>query len=142
MLLRSLLKFNTAWKAILMSAAVFGSFHVLSNSVIAIDRLIPTTLIGIVLGYLAYKSNSIFPGIILHSLNNGIVVFLAYFQPKLTKEYAWFPGDQDSIPVSWVLVGAAVAAIGLTLVWLSRPDEADVRESELDATPKPLVEAG
>ncbi len=142
MLLRSLLKFNTAWKAILISAAVFGSFHVLSNSVIAIDRLIPTTLIGIVLGYLAYKSNSIFPGIILHALNNGIVVFLAYFQPQLTKEYAWFPGDQDSIPVSWVLVGAAVAAIGLSLVWFSRPDEADVRESELDATPKPLVEAG
>jgi len=61
MLQRSLLKNRAPWKAIAISALVFGGFHTINNSVVAIDRLIPTTLVGIVLGYLAYKSNSILP---------------------------------------------------------------------------------
>ena len=114
MLLRSLLKWNSVWKSILISALVFGSFHVLSNSVIALDRLLPSTLIGVMLGYLAFKSDSIWPGVILHSLNNGIVVFLAYYQPALSS-YSWFPGEDESIPVVWALVGLAVATTGVLL---------------------------
>jgi ABC-type Na+ efflux pump permease subunit/membrane protease YdiL (CAAX protease family) len=124
MLLRSLLKSKSAVKAILISALVFGSFHVLSNSVIALDRLIPSTLIGIMLGYLAYKSNSIVPGIILHSLNNAFVIFLAYYQPQLS-EQAWFPADDQSIPRLWVVVGLVVAAVGAALVWQARRVEPD-----------------
>ena len=114
MLLRSLLKWNSVWKSILISALVFGSFHVLSNSVIALDRLLPSTLIGVMLGYLAFKSDSILPGVFLHSLNNGIVVFLAYFQPALM-DYPWFPGEDDSIPKLWVLLGLIVATSGILL---------------------------
>jgi membrane protease YdiL (CAAX protease family) len=114
MLLRSLLKWNSVWKSILISALVFGSFHVLSNSVIALDRLLPSTLIGVMLGYLAFKSDSIWPGVILHSLNNGIVVFLAYYQPALSS-FSWFPGEDESIPVLWALVGLAVATTGVLL---------------------------
>ena len=82
MLLRSLLRWNSVWKSILISAMVFGSFHVLSNSVIALDRLLPSTLIGVMLGYLAYKSDSIWPGVILHSLNNGICLLYTSPSPR------------------------------------------------------------
>ena len=122
MLLRSLLKSKSVVKAVLISALIFGSFHVLSNSVIALDRLIPSTLIGIMLGYLAYKSNSIVPGIILHSLNNAFVIFLAYYQPQLS-EQSWFPADDQSIPRMWVVIGFVVAAIGAGLVWKARLPE-------------------
>ena len=122
MLLRSLLRSRSVWKAILISAVVFGSFHMLSNSVIAIDRLIPTTLIGVMLGYLAYKSDSILPGIILHSFNNAIVIFLAYYQPKLSA-LSWFPGEEDSIPVMWVVAGLVVASVGAAIVWSTRRQE-------------------
>ncbi|MFT7632967.1 MAG: sodium transport system permease protein, partial [Mariniblastus sp.] len=127
---RSLLKTNAAWKAILISALVFGSFHMLSSSVIAIDRLVPTTLIGLMLGYLAYKSNSILPGIILHALNNAIVIFLAYYQPRLSDQ-PWFPGEEDPIPVSWVVVGLVVALIGASLVWFARRVESKAEASKL-----------
>ena len=122
MLLRSLLRSRSVWKAILISAVVFGSFHMLSNSVIAIDRLIPTTLIGVMLGYLAYKSDSILPGIILHSFNNAIVIYLAYYQPKLSA-LSWFPGEEDSIPVMWVVAGFVVASVGAAIVWSTRRQE-------------------
>lgn len=118
MLLRSLLKSNSAFKAIVLSAIVFGSFHMLSNSVIALDRLIPSTLIGGLLGWLAYKSGSILPGILLHSLSNAFVVFLPYYQPSLS-EYSWFPGEKDPLPVAWVVVGCIVAAVGIAVVWLA-----------------------
>jgi ABC-type Na+ efflux pump permease subunit/membrane protease YdiL (CAAX protease family) len=107
-LLRSLLKDRPVWLAITISAVVFGLFHVLSNSVVAMDRLLPTTLVGIVLGWLCYRSGSIIPGILMHMLHNGIVVFLAYYQPQLS-EYAWFPAEGAAIPVSWIGVSALVS---------------------------------
>ena len=136
MLLRSLLKSNAAWKAIVISALIFGSFHMLSNSVIAIDRLIPSTLIGLMLGYLAYKSDSILPGIILHCLNNAIVIFLAYFQPKLS-ELSWFPGEEESIPVLWVVSGVVVASMGAFLAWSAT--RTDALPGELNQNQSPIA---
>lgn len=143
MLLRSLLKSSKPLKAILVSAAVFGSFHVLSSSVIAIDRFIPTALIGVILGYLAYKSNSIFPGILLHAISNAIVVFLAYYQPTLTQRFDWFPAEQDGVPITWVLVGGVVAAIGMLLVFFpQRTEDVDDGTHEFDSVSEPMVETG
>ena len=119
MLLRSLLRWRTAWFAIVFSAVVFGLFHVLSNSVIALDRLLPTTLVGLVLGYLAWKSDSILPGVILHSLHNAAVVFLGYYQPQLQK-LSWFPGESESLPWTWLL--AAGFLVSITMVLLIRSD--------------------
>lgn len=134
MLLRSLLKWNSVWKSILISALVFGSFHVLSTSVIALDRLLPSTLIGVMLGYLAFKSDSIWPGVILHSLNNGIVIFLAYYQPDLMN-YSWFPGEDDPVPFVWALVGLIVATSGILLTRLAR--RSDLPGHSANATIEP-----
>ncbi len=123
LLMRSLLRSRHAWAAILISAFVFGLFHVLSNSVIAIDRLLPTTLVGLMLGYLAYKSDSIFPGIVLHAIHNAAVVFLAYYQPTLS-QYEWFPAEDDPIPGTWIMAGAFVSLVGLALVvWAKNTNE-------------------
>jgi membrane protease YdiL (CAAX protease family)/ABC-type Na+ efflux pump permease subunit len=138
MLLKSLLKNGKVWKSILISAALFGAFHTLSNSVIAVDRLIPTALIGIMLGYLAYKSNSIIPGIILHALNNAFVVFLAYYQPRFS-ELSWFPGEDDPVPMSWVGAGFVVALIGTGLIMVARKQN-DIAESDrLVGEPDPVI---
>ncbi len=121
MLLHSLLRIRKAWSAILISAIVFGLFHVLSNSVIALDRLVPTTLVGLVLGYIAYQSGSIWPGVLLHSIHNAAVAFLAYYQPRLS-QFSWFPGEDDPLPWSWILAGAVLATIGLTLLVIARKE--------------------
>ena len=107
---------RSPWQAILFSAVMFGFFHVLSNSAISLDRLLPTTLMGLLLGYVCYRSNSIWPSTILHSLHNGCLVFLGYYQPQLSK-LSWFPPEGESIPVSWsigALVICLVAIIALS----------------------------
>lgn len=139
MLLRSLLKTKAAWKAIVISAIVFGVFHMISSSAIAIDRLVPSTLVGLMLGYLAYKSNSIWPGILLHSLNNAIVIFLAYYEEKLRTLIPNFPDQSDPIPMTWLYVGGAVTVLGLAMIVFARrttDNEVDVVEE-----PKSLAKA-
>ena len=117
---RSLLKKQSPWKAIAISALVFGGFHTINNSVVAIDRLIPTTLVGIVLGYLAYKSNSILPGVILHAVHNACVSYLAYFQQQLV-EQPWFPQD-EKLPLTWVGAAVLVAVASLAVIaWYKPP---------------------
>ena len=128
MLLRSLLDGRSARKAIIVSAVLFGAFHMISNSVVAVDRLIPTTLVGFALGYLAYKANSIWPGVILHTVHNAFVVFLAYYQQQLAN-LSWFPGEEESIPLLWVAVGAVIALLALTIVAMAKRSQNDYPES-------------
>lgn len=122
LLQRALLTRRSAWQAILFSALSFGAFHTLSGSVAAFDRLIPTTVMGLVLGWLAYKSDSIWPGVILHLLHNAIVGFLAYYQPQLAR-IPGFPGENDPLPLAWIGIALGIAASGVWL--LSRVPKAE-----------------
>lgn len=115
LLQRALLTKRSPWQAILFSALAFGAFHTLSGSVAAFDRLIPTTAMGLVLGWLAFKSDSIWPGVLLHLLHNAIVGFLAYFQPQLSR-LPGFPGENDPLPLWWTGVAMVLAAVGLWIL--------------------------
>ena len=119
MIMQTLLKKGSAWRAILISAALFGFFHVLSNSAVSMDRLLPTTLMGILLGYVCYRSGSIWPGAILHMLHNACLVFLGYFQPQLSK-LSWFPAEGENIPMTWVVPALVVSVIAIAMLTFSK----------------------
>lgn len=62
------------WKrATLLSSAIFAAAHLDPAS------LIPTFVLGTVLAYLFHKSNSVWPGMILHFLVNAFGLWGAYF---------------------------------------------------------------
>jgi membrane protease YdiL (CAAX protease family) len=62
------------WKrATLLSSAIFAAAHLDPAS------LIPTFVLGMVLAYLFHKSNSVWPGMILHFLVNAFGLWGAYF---------------------------------------------------------------
>jgi membrane protease YdiL (CAAX protease family) len=125
LLQRSLLTKRGPVFAIVVSSLAFGIFHTLSGSVAAFDRLIPTTVMGLLLGYLTYKSNSIWPGVTLHAIHNAIVGFLAYYQPQLS-ELSWFPGEADPIPKTWIAAAAVVSAVGFAIVVATKTTKAQV----------------
>lgn len=60
-----------AGSAIVLTAVLFGLFH------LDVYRLLPATLLGILLGYLAHASGSILPAMLAHFCNNAILVTLA-----------------------------------------------------------------
>jgi len=57
--------------AILTTAGLFGIFH------LDIYRLIPATVLGVLLGTLAEQARSIVPSMLAHFCNNAILVTLA-----------------------------------------------------------------
>lgn len=58
--------------SILFSALFFGLLH------LNIEQVFYATLIGILVGYVALGSESIYPAMIIHFMNNAISVFMGY----------------------------------------------------------------
>jgi sodium transport system permease protein len=142
------------WWAIVLSAVFFGVAHgILQQSILA-------TLLGVVLGYLAVQSGSLFPCIIFHMTHNGLLLLstkvhiapetIAHWPPlklfvqpiegsELGYIYAW-PG---------VIVGITVAMS--VLVWFHRlpyqkTDEEQLQEAleyqnvQVVANPRPVTD--
>jgi sodium transport system permease protein len=60
-----------ATAAVVLTAVLFGLFH------LDLYRLIPTTVLGVLLGFLALESGSIVPSIVAHFCNNAVLITLA-----------------------------------------------------------------
>ena len=67
--------------AMLLSSAIFAAGHLDPAS------LLPTFILGLVLAYLYQRSNSLWPGIILHFLVNGFSLCAVLIYTRLPPEY-------------------------------------------------------
>ena len=76
-ILRSLLKWNSRpWVAILIYAVLFSAAHM--NPA----QIPHTLLIGLLLGWLYYRTDSIVPGVVFHWVNNTVAYVLYNFYPN------------------------------------------------------------
>jgi sodium transport system permease protein len=91
------------WPAIVISALLFAVAHG------SIYRMLPTLFLGVLLGYVVWKTGSLLTGILIHGTNNGIAVWLAKHEDSM--EGVQFP------PWSWAFAGLAVMVVGILLVW-------------------------
>jgi sodium transport system permease protein len=100
------------WPALGVSAVLFGFAHA------SIYRFLPTAVLGLVTGYVVWRTRSVFCGMIVHGLNNGIAVAIA----KLA-QFAELQSDRVKfLPWKSTLAGAVVLAIAM--VWVSRSTDA------------------
>ena len=76
-ILRRLLRLfdGKPWAAILISAIIFGLVH--GNSA----QFLNASLLGILLGWMFYRTGSIIPGFVLHWVNNTVVYVVANLMP-------------------------------------------------------------
>jgi ABC-2 type transport system permease protein/sodium transport system permease protein len=108
-----------AWLAIGITGLVFGLFHASVGGLIAVERILSSTLLGFVLGWICWTTRSVFPGMVLHVFNNGLLLSLLYFGPQL-QERGWDVEDQKYLPLPLVLTTTIVAAIvGILLAMLT-----------------------
>ena len=70
-------------KAVLVTSMFFAAVHMNPGWIIQIY------LLGIILGYLAWRTGSIIPGLILHALNNGMALCLQNYQGTIENIYVW-----------------------------------------------------
>ncbi len=124
-----------AW-AILGSAAIFGLFHVFSPTMLAPERFLPTFLLGIVVGWICWRTGSLFPGMALHLGHNAILPWIALHQDRL--DWLWGTRVGDATPpiaATWLAVAALCNVIGIALVgWRARPTLPSHGDGERDST--------
>ena len=98
-------------KSIIISSILFGIFH------FNIMNLIGPIFLGMILGILVHKSNSLFSSIIGHTINNGMAVTLGYWIIKYSSSIDQMPvvenlmSEKVQILIMLELVGATKDSI-------------------------------
>lgn len=95
---RALLQKYTPTRAIIISALLFGIFHINPAQIVA------GILIGLLLAWVYYKTASLVPCILIHIINNSLAVYLGKNYPDVDTMQELFPGNT-------YYIGIAVAAI-------------------------------
>jgi sodium transport system permease protein len=121
-LLSALRSSMSGTRAVLLSSLLFGVFHLVATDRLHFERLIPSTALGLVLGWLCVRCGSALPGMLLHATHNSLLLAVAHYQKELND---WGLGlDQTTdvasagLPASWLIAGAIGTAIGFALVQL------------------------
>ncbi|MFU8860501.1 MAG: lysostaphin resistance A-like protein [Cyclonatronaceae bacterium] len=98
---------SPAW-AILITGFIFGAYHM------RISQLIPLILLGIVITWLAWKSNSLIPAMAAHLANNGGSVLLANRYPELAAiEYS------ETFTLNPLIIGGSIIFSAILVYMIS-----------------------
>ncbi|NLF73409.1 MAG: CPBP family intramembrane metalloprotease [Candidatus Anammoximicrobium sp.] len=116
-LLRALLAATSERHSIVLSAVLFGGFHVVATDALATERLLPSTFLGLILGWVAWRTASVVPGMVLHACHNGLLLMLAYYRDELAAR-GWGLQEQSHMPLAWLAVAATGLIVGLSLLWM------------------------
>jgi membrane protease YdiL (CAAX protease family) len=93
-------------KAILVTSLFFALVHLNPYWIVQIY------LLGMLLGYLSWRTNSIIPGIILHGLNNGFAVALNNAEDVFNRYYNW----HNHVNPIWVIFAIIIIFLGFKML--------------------------
>ena len=126
-LINTLQKNTRSWlRPMLISTFVFAAFHVIVDPSMTLARFPATFLLGLVLCGIRLSSGSIFPGIVMHALSNGLLLSLKELDPLLQ-----FIGlnlnveNESSLPAWFLATSVLISCAGVGLVWLGRSRQPD-----------------
>ncbi len=89
--------FEKSWgiiASIIISGIIFGMFH------IQLGNLLPLAALGIILALMTWLSNSIWPAVVAHFINNGMAVLIGITYPDLLFREM----STEILPPIWLLV--------------------------------------
>lgn len=97
-------------RAIILSGILFGIMH------LDFFRMLPTALLGIGLAYIVYASGSIFLAMLVHFLNNGIVVVVGHFVKVPEVEHVLTSGQLIQSGVLYMVISILPLLVGISLL--------------------------
>ena len=109
-----------AWVTIGVTALLFGLTHVFLGGALGLERLLPSTLLGLILGWVCWTTGSVLPGMVLHACHNTALVLFG--------ETAWARANE--IPPAFLVAGAAGSVAGAAVLWLGGRRRADARTAD------------
>jgi len=102
-------------KAVCLSAVAFAAFHVIVMHYLAVERLLPSLFLGLILGWLCVRTGSLWPGVLLHACHNGFLLLLIYFR-KTLKASGLDVAEATHLPVSWLVISGTIAVVGFGVI--------------------------
>ena len=132
-------------KAIVISSVLFGIFH------FNLQNLLGPIVLGLIFGFLVYRTDSIFAGILGHITNNGVAVTLGYIanianerllDQNVESIQGAMPGTLQLVGATFVVgIWATVSGLGayLLLRVIIRETEKTIQVLAEDAVLKPKV---
>jgi membrane protease YdiL (CAAX protease family) len=107
-LFQGLAREERMWRTVVLSALVFGAFHLSGETAI---RFLPTAWIGVLMGIVVWRTRSIFSSMLMHFVNNGFAVVVVS-RPEVRHALMSDAGEPN-----WWLVALAPLALAAGL-WL------------------------
>lgn len=101
--------------AILLSSCLFGLFHVIAT--LSFERFVPTCFLGLILGWVCYRTGSVFPGMFLHATHNSFILVIQAYEQKL-QEWGIGTGTDLKMPVTWLAAAGLSVAVATGLMVL------------------------
>ena len=102
--------------AVLITAVLFGLFHVFVRDLLLFERMLPSTLMGIILGMVCLRTGSVLPGMLLHVLHNGLLLSIAHYETQLT-EMGIGVSEQEHLPLGMIGASLIPIAIGAAIIF-------------------------
>lgn len=104
---------------ITFTAIAFGLFHVVLAGGAAPERLIPSTLMGALLGWVRWQSGSLFPSVLLHVVHNSSLLLVVQSRDKLAE---WNIGqiEQQHLPATWLVASVTLFLFAVVMIRYSR----------------------
>jgi len=124
-LLSAFRRSSRLWFAILGSALLFGVFHIVVPGALIYERMLPSTLLGILLAIICVRTGSLFPGMIMHGIHNGLLLTIAHYETELAEWGIGSEAGQQHLPYM-VLGGALIPIVfAIPLLLFSKPQKDD-----------------
>jgi ABC-2 type transport system permease protein/sodium transport system permease protein len=94
---------------LLVTSFAFALAHVVMGGPLGLERLVPSLLLGLVLGVLRARSGSVLPGMVMHAVHNAILIAVGQSEARR--------GETLPLLDHWGVVAALMGAAIVLLAW-------------------------
>ena len=103
---------------VLICGLAFGTFHVILAAGAAPERFVPSTIMGLLLGWVALRTNSVLPCVALHVCHNSLLLAITDWRDELA---GWGIGvaSETHLPPVWLAISAICVVAGIATVHLA-----------------------
>jgi ABC-2 type transport system permease protein/sodium transport system permease protein len=114
----SLRSVMTPWRTIIGVAILFGLFHVVAGTTLLPERFLPSTFLGLVLGWVRHRTGSVVPPMVLHACHNALILSVAHWQDDLAASGVGME-EAAHLPAMWLALAAAGIFVAITWMMLA-----------------------
>lgn len=105
------------WRSpLLISSVLFAAAHLIPD--LSVERFPGTLLLGLLLGLVRLRTGSVFPGMLLHAVNNALLLSLKTLQPLFLSAGINLDVENEAhLPARLLIFAALLLSVGVGLVF-------------------------